>query len=103
MFKSPKFLEHMAGIFKITRALIPKRKGWALPHHKVGLAEEVSRKWAQVVWPIIPRQIILIPRTECEKVALWYQAISYLCRMRNVRSLFYATNPHIVCSAGIML
>ena len=74
LFRSPKFLEYMAGIFKITRALIPKRKGWALPHHKVGLAEEVSRKWAQVVWPIIPRQIMLIPRAECKKVVLWYQS-----------------------------
>ena len=38
LFKSPKFLEDMAGIFKIARALIPKRS-WALPHHEVGLAK----------------------------------------------------------------
>ena len=31
---------------------------------------------------------MLVPRAECEKVVLWYQANSYLCRMRNVRSGF---------------
>ena len=67
--------------------MVPKRS-LAAHHHEVGLAKEVSRKWAQVVRSIIPMQIMLIPRAECEKVVLWYQANSYLCHMRNVRSGF---------------
>ena len=46
---------------------------------------------------------MLAPQTKCEKVALWYQAKSYLCRMQNVRSWFYATNLYNVYTTDGML
>ena len=46
---------------------------------------------------------MLVPWMEREKVALSYEAKLYLCHMWNVRSWFYATNPHNVWAADRML
>src|ERR1700738_2860161 len=75
----------------------------AAHHHEVGLAKEVSRKWAQVVRPIIPRQIILVPRIVCWEVGLSYQGNSCSCRGRSVGRWLCATKAKHVCFADKLL
>ena len=84
----------------------PKRS-WAVPHHKAALAKigpkEMSAsslahytkaKYDRVVDKMLkggfmlPRQIILVPRTKFWKVALCYQGKSCLCCRHNVRRWF---------------
>ena len=97
-------------------------KSWAAPHHRVTLAEigpkEMSTnsldhytkaKHVRATDGILkgsfmlPRQIMLVPRTECWNVALCYKNKSCLFRGQTIRNWLCGTKPNHIFAVDGML